>query len=273
MAVYFYIDLDCHPRKELGPEVLLTMLRDRALAATVWKGLREQYGDEMPESDMTFRRREVHEDGSQVETEFNVQEVREQTADLDRLAPSCDKCPASVSGEPYGCVQSIALPISEAAEEWLVRRVGSADSLTGHFFRQAVQGMNYGDCQRLKDWRAAGFLEADRPAEAIGEGDGAPVTSDQLLHPMLMVGDLSPAHCLSLLLFTRALETDRGGNSDEVLEIVERVQLTQSAEDVPGLRCNLTADPGDDPTIRAFKVFLHASYLALSLETSLAIRM
>ncbi|MCB2154031.1 hypothetical protein KQI84_04045 [bacterium] len=273
MAVHFYIDLNCQAREDLGAEPLLGMLRDRTLAATVRQGYRDKFGDKMPESEMKFRRREVHEDGSEVENEFNVADVRERTSELDRLATICQGCPAAITGDPYSCIQSIPLPISEAGEEWLLSRIGPPDSLTGQFFRRAVEQMSYGDCDRLRDWRGAGFLKGKKPAERTDEGDERPLTSNQVLHPMLMVGDLGPSHCLSLLLFTRALTTDQGADTDEVLQIIEQVQLTQSAEEVPALRCNLQPEPADDPSVHAFKLFLNAAYRALSLEVSLAIRM
>ena len=250
MAIHYYVDLNCQPRREVGAEVLLQMLRDRILASNVRQGYRDKFGDKMPESEMKFRRREVREDGSEIESEFSVEGVRAKTRDLDDLANFCKGCPAAVTGDPYRCIQSLPLPLSRPAEEWLLGRIGPPDSLTGQFFRQSAAKMNYGDCGRLDHWRKAGFLKAGEPLERQDDGDERPVTSDQILHPMLMAGDLAPTHCLSLLLFTRALQTEAGGDADEVLEIIERVQLTQSTEDVPALRCRLEPDPADDPSIR-----------------------
>jgi hypothetical protein len=273
MAIYYYVDLDCPVRRALEARPLVEHVRKLRLIENVSRQFREQFGEDFPEEKMIFKQRIVLPEGEEQEQQFTVAELQEQTEVLREYAPVCTDCPASITGHPFSCIQWITLPFSKQGEEWLVDQLGGPDALTGQLFRESVERMQYGECEQLDRWREAGFIESSDPVVRHSEGDVSSVTGNQILHMLLMVGDLSPAHCLSSLLVTNALGTTDGGDTDTALRMIERVQRTQSTEGEPGLAFTLQPEPADDLSVFEFKIFLMAAYRAFSLETPIAIRM
>lgn len=269
MAIYYYIDLDCPPRRELGGEEILASVRELVMAEHVRAQVHEQAGPGIPDEEIRFKRRATTPDGGDEEAEMTVAEVEAAAAPLRELEGFCLDCPAAVTGAPYSCIQRIALPLTAEAERWLAGRIPPADSLCGQFLRASAEKLSLGECPPLDDWRKAGFLEAEEEAMAL-DGD---IGSKALLHAALMSGDLAPANALSLLLFTQSLGTTDGGGADEALQAIQMVQLRQSAEGAPQLAFALEPSELDDPSVLDLKVFLAAAYRAFSLESSLAVRM
>lgn len=271
MPVFHYIDWGCEPRRQLGDR-LVPLAQKRVLALNLEREVGQAARDSP--GDVVVRRRfsEPHSHGD--DERYTLEELRAETAELDPFLPCCAGCPASLNGGPFGCIQTISFPIATEAEAWLLERIGPPDTLVGTFFRQSAAAMGYGqNCQRLIEWRANGYLQSPEPLARRNVESNDIVTSDMLLHAMLMSGDLDPARLLSLLLFTRALGTSDGGGPDEVLVLVSAIQAGKIENEVPEFVFQLEVDEGDPPSIQDTKAFLLAAFRAFSLQVPLAIRM
>jgi hypothetical protein len=272
-VIYYYIDLDCPPRRDIGGDELLDGIRRLLLADHVRKQVNDGKATAVPDWEIRFKRRLVTPDGETVESEMTVADVEQQAQPLREREGFCLDCPAAVTGAPYSCTQTIALPLSAKAEQWLVDRAAPPASLSGQLVRRSAEALGLGACETLDAWRQAGFLEAKSPLRPSGAKDGDPLTSQQLLHAMLLSGDLPPASCLAILLHTQCLRTANGGGPDQVLVMIQQIQERQSASGAPQLEFVLEPEPSDDASTLDLKVFLAAAYRAFSLETPLAIRM
>ncbi|MDK2973076.1 MAG: hypothetical protein PWP23_2831 [Candidatus Sumerlaeota bacterium] len=262
MPLLHSIALDCVPRRALSDGQLPRLARDRALLAQ----LEQQLG--APPPGETRLSRVLHRpDGSEEREEFTAAELRASASVLDPLAPSCAGCPAALAGSPFSCVQSLSFPLSASAERWLVGRIGPEDSLSGQFFRASVQAMGYGrDCELLTQWRRSGLLESPEPIRVEGE---SPVDGDQVLHALLLSGNLEPARCLSALLFTRALGTSTGASTDDLIALISRLQNGQLDGQPPEFVFSLALDPGEDPSTNELRGFLLAAFTAFRLGVGL----
>ena len=272
-VIYHYIDLDCPPRRDIGAEELLDGIRRLLLADHVRRQVNDGKATHVPDWEIRFKRRLVTPDGETQEQEMTVADVEEQARPLREREGFCTDCPAAVTGTPYSCTQTIALPISAKAEQWLVDRAAPRGSLGGQLTRRSAEALGLGACETLDAWRKAGFLEAKSPLRPTAAEDADPLTSQQLLHAMLLSGDLSPAACLAVLLHTQCLRTANGGGTDQVLVMIQQIQERQSAAGAPPLEFVLEPEASDDASTLDLKVFLAAAYRAFSLETTLAIRM
>lgn len=272
MPLYYYIALDCEPRRQLGAEELVGLVQDDVLARRLADEFRKAKGDDYPDSEMIFTRRHIAADGAQESRDLSVADLKRGTEQLRALAPHCRECPAALGGADYGCVQSISFPITQAAEQWLLARIGPATTDCGRLFRASVVQMGYGRCEMLEEWRDVGFLESPEPLTRTEPGDPVLLSSDQILHAMLMSGDLSPVQALSLLLFTQALALTDGGDTDAVLELIQAIQSGQAEGATPELVFLPMPGPEDEPSLFELKTFLYAAFRAFSLGCALAVR-
>mgnify|MGYP006281802501 CR=1 FL=1 len=268
MPLTYFLDYACPPREALGSEELVDAVRSRMLA----RGVRAQYAEaekgDLPPEEMTFRRVVRDAEGTEREEPLSVADLEKEAAALDDHAAHCAGCPAALGGEAFGCVRQVSFPVSRLAEVWLATRVGEPETVSGVLFRQTAQTMKLGADQRIDQWREQGLLESNKP---VGSGD-PPATSSQLLEAMFLSGDLSPAQCLSLLLFLRALTTEKGHTPDEMVALIQMIQRGLSGDKVPEFVLALTDSEKDDQSIRELKTFLLAAFRAFSLGVGIGIR-
>ncbi len=270
MPIRYYVNLDCEPRRELGEEELLGLVAKRERAESVRGRFRKEHGLE-DVAKMRFREKTATPDGQKQSRETTVEKVLKECRPLDGLAHCCERCPAALQGTAYSCTQSLSLPLSAAAEHWLVQQVAPAGSRAFDLFRTAADRHGYGEGNRFGNWRKAGFLEAK---EAVTEQRGDfLLTSDQVLNEMLLVGDIMPPHGLGLLLHLQALRATDGRTGDELLDLLEGVSGSGSAEEAPQIEFALAPEKGEDPSIAEIKFLLYAVYRAFSLEVPLALRL
>lgn len=269
MPIRYYVDLNCPPRENIGSEELLALLARWERATTVRQQFRDQYnlGDE---SKMRFRETVNTPEGTREKRETTVAQLREECAVLGQWDSHCARCPASLNGQPYGCTQSVSLPLSHTGELWLVDQLPPAGSRALELFFDAASASGYGESPILDGWRRAGFLEAREPEKA--ERAGLLVTSGQVVQELFLVGDLMPPHVLGVLLHLQALRASDGREGDDLLALLENVDAQQSAENAPTIEFALTTNEDDEASVRELKQFLYAAYVAFSLQTPLAIR-
>lgn len=270
MAIRHYVDLDCPPRMELGGDGLLELLARRERADAVAEQFAAKY-KLADETKMRFREKTVTPDGAQGARETTVAELRAECAPLDAMAHHCMNCPASLGGQPYSCIGAVGLPISAAAEQWLVDSLPPAGDRATELFVDACANHGWGQHPLLARWRKAGFMEAQEAAR--GNRGGLLVTSDQVLHELLLVGDIMPEHGLGVLAHLRAIVARGGTGVNEPMEAVMQVLETGLAEDAPDLEFALAPQDGDDQSILELKLMLSGVYRALSLQVPLAIKL
>lgn len=268
MPIRYYIDLPCQPREDLGPEELLrlTLLRERALSM---RARFEEKGLHDPAA-MRFREQVVTTTGQETR-ERTVAELESEFAVLTELEKWCVGCPAALIPEPFGCAWSVSLPISSAAQCWLVERLPDEETRGLELFREAAEALGYGNANALANWRRAGFVEGQEPP-TIERGEYRP-NADMILTELFLVGDLMPTHILGVLLHLRALRASDGREGDELITMIDTMTSQGSAEDAPTIDFAIEPSEEDDLSTRELKQFLASCYLALELQVPLAVRL
>lgn len=270
MPIRYFVDLNCGARKQVGDKELLRLISRWNQADSIHRQFHDKFGLD-DESKMRFREKMASPDGEMKKREISVAELRGECGVLMELKGECTQCPAAIDSSPYSCTQTIALPISEKAEQWLVKQIAPSGTRALELFIDACSRAGYGNIDIFANWRKAGFLEAKEMAK--DERDGLLVTSDQVLHELFLVGDLMPPHLLGLLVHLQALGTTDGRSGDELLALMEGVTDTSSMEETPMIDYALMPDESDDDSVRELKQFLFVAFRAFSLELPLAVRL
>jgi hypothetical protein len=268
MPLYFYPLLDCPPRQALGPHELALRAHDRLVCQTLGQGPGGPLPDETP---CGWEVRGV--DGRLRCEDSTLGAFRARARVLEAHEPACAGCPAAMAGAPFSCIQAISFPISAAAERWLLERIGSPDTMSATFFRLSVRGMGYGaDCEVLDEWRRAGLIEAPEPLRA-SDGADAP-NGDQVLHALLLSGDLDRGRLLGTLIFLRAIESDLDQGTDAVIPLLISLQRgAASAKSPPALKFTVPLESDGDRSTDEFRGFLIAAWVCLQAGVPLALWM
>ncbi len=258
MSFGLEIKLDCKPRQAVGTEELYRLVGYRRLAVAIRTRASAAGADDPAHFEVTHRVETAA--GGVVEEQLTAAKLDDCAEPLRVCEGSCSGCSANVTGTPFGCILSLSLPLSKAAEEWLAKLVPAQDTLCGQLFRRSAELMKYGDCDTLKEWRQAGFLASAAPVEHEG------VTSDMVLHALLMSGDLPPHQSLALLLALGRL-TSEGGTADDALRVVERLQTNpQSKDEGLSLTMELPVASAPDPCIEELRAILAGLFRAFTAD-------
>jgi len=271
VAIHYFIDLDCQARRSLGAEFLLERIRDLSLADSMIERHRSASGRSVDPSEIRIRRRFVSLEGEEREEEVTAEELLRGFAPLEEFEGGCRGCPAALTGAPYSCIHSLSLPLSEAAERWLASQAAPPGTLAGQYLRRSMENLGWGAGGQFSAWREAGFLQAPAAIPLEGEAEGG-LDTDSLLHVMLQVGDLTPTHCLSLLLFVRGIRTMPDGDADDAIRAIERIQQQGTGEGMPELGYAIDPAQDDDRSTLELKLFLLGAFRAFSIQANLAIR-
>ncbi len=269
MAIRYYIDLNCKPRTEIGESELLTLLTRWELAQSVRDQFKEKYNT-TDEAKMRFRERVVDPNGEIEKRETSVADIRRECEALGKYSDHCDNCPANLDKTAYSCHQKIGFPLSARAEQWLVDQVAPTGSRGAELFIEACSQNDYGSAPLFANWRKAGFLEGKETVK--GDRGGLLVSSDQVLNELFLVGDIMPNHALGIFVHLQALVSSDNRTGDDLIDLIENIDNSQSAEDAPTIDFNIKPEADDDESIREIKQFLFALFRAFSLQTPLAIR-
>lgn len=263
MAIDYVIDYACVPKEVLTTEGIVERLKARERAQAVIRLFREN-GDQRPPSEMGFEFTRTNAAGEEETQVIVVQAMLDRAAELDPLAQYCAGCPANVSGEPFGCVGSIAYPISAASERWLLDQLPGIDQpLAWLLLRQGVQEMGY-DGAPVRPLRAnpAYFEERRVAGRDLVE---FVMTADQVFEMLFLLGSIQPAHAGVLLLLFGAIPRDV--EAGQIVQIMNRaLSVDEIKRDYPFQMAIL---PDDDPTVAALKAFFHALYRAWTLNVPL----
>lgn len=258
MAIDYTIEYDCVPRRELGSDGILELLKEQERAQLIIRMYRTN-ADHRPPAEMGYEFTRTGPDGDEGTQLIVVQDVLDRVRQLDELAHHCTHCPANRLGKPYGCSGFIQYPISGAGEAWLLNRLpGPADALLWLLLKQGIDNFMY-DGQDMAVMRAnseAYFEDRKAPARRLGEFD---VNGNQAFEMTFTVGDITPNHAGVLLLFYEAIE--RNLEADKIMQIGQA--------DYRAYPFLLQPERTDDTTTDDLKSFLNALYVAWALQVSL----
>lgn len=254
MGIDFTIDHDCEPKRALGSDALVELLKARDRARMVLETMRAE-GDERPVEELTFVSAVLRRDGAMEEREVTVGAMLEAAAPLEAHAHHCTGCPANVTGEPYGCNGYIGYPIEAESESWLLDRLPDDLSTTaGWLLQQAFAdfGWDGAYAARLRGDGPA-FFEADRaPGIRWGDApDAFAITGNQLFDCLFGLGPLQPAHLAMMALFLGVVPHDlppeavgtalRGGEEMQAVLDLGSLEVDGASEQIRALALLLRA--------------------------------
>jgi hypothetical protein len=269
VPIRYYVDLGCNPREELTPDTLLDLVMRAHRVESLSGEFRRQY--DVDDESLMRVRETIHDPAGETSSrETTVEALRREVDVLREFTPFCEGCPAAALDETYSCIGEIAFPISEMAEHWLLGRLSAPGTIGFSMFQQSCSELGYRDNDILDRWRAAGFLEAHRAPSV--EEDGVRITSNEILHELFFVGDISPAHALGVFLHLGAIRGGDGREGDELVSMIERIANSGQAEDATTIEFAIVPEPTDDPSTSDLKLFLYTLYRAFVLQVPLAIR-
>jgi len=218
MGIDYAVTQECAPRKALGSEGIIQLLKARDRAEMVMEHARSS-GETDP-AKVTFRV-VVRTPQGDTPKDVRVQDLLDQARPLDELRPHCKGCPFDRRGQGYGCTGYLRYPIPVAAEHWLLERLpGDLSSTAGHLFRSAIRDFDWNG-EHAASLREQGgtFFESDE-APSVSWGDALEVSGDQIFHMLFHVGPISPTHAMMLCLFFGLLPHD---TAPEALRDTERL--------------------------------------------------
>lgn len=263
MAIDYVIDYGCVPKETLTTGGILERLKARERANAVIRLFREN-GDQRPPSEMGFEFTRTNAGGEEETRVVVVQAMLDLAAELDPLASYCAGCPANAKNEPFGCVGSIAYPISSAGERWLLDQLPGIDQpLVWLLLRQGVQELGY-DGAPVRPLRANPTYFEERRVAGRDLVEFV-MTADQVFEMLFLLGDIQPAHAGVLLLLFGAIP--RGAEASQIVRIMNRtLTADEIAREFP---FQIAIQPDDDPTTVELKAFFYALHRAWLLDVAL----
>lgn len=271
MAIETIIDFPCIPKDILTTEGLLERLKARDRAEAMLKLYRQQ-GDHRPAEEIGFELTRRSSTGDEITESVMVSDLLVEAAILDEVSEHCYGCPVNRTNEPFGCVSSINYPLSEAGELWLLRQLPRSGSPLLHILLRGIEEYNYdGETARpLRHQEGVYMVSHDTLARPYVEEDNI-ITSDQIFEMLFMVGTIQAGHAAMLLLFFNIIPRD-DLTPDDIFWLMNGGIISAEADGVADeLPLVLAFSEEDDSTVRDFKHFFHALYLAYGQGVGLQI--
>jgi hypothetical protein len=260
VAIDYVLGMKCEPQKQLGLDRMVALHRTRILARSALAHMRQDGDDRAPgEIDIQLTMRKPAGDSARGVT---LQDLLDESAQLDVVAPSCKSCPADLPRE-FACHRRIRYPIPEHVEAWLMSRLPrTLDCTAGALLVRGIGefGWDGGPAAKL---RASGtsYFES-RVAYGMRwetEEGVVELSSDQLFQMMFMVGALQPTHCLMLALFCGVIPHDI--SIHDLKDEVGRARVLAAAH----------VATEADPDIEQHAAFLRALAIAARLEVPILV--
>ena len=262
MAIESIIEYSCIPKDILTTDGLLERLKARDRAEAIIKIYREK-GDHRPVAEIGFELTRRTGTGEEITETVMAAELLAEAAILDEVSDHCYGCPVNRTNQPFGCVSSINYPLSEAGELWLLRQLPRSESPILHILLRGIEEYNYdGETARpLRHQEGVYMVSHDTLARPYVEEDNI-ITSDQIFEMLFMVGTIQPGHAAMTLLFFHIIPRD-DLTPDDIFWLMNGGIVSVDADRVEDeLPMLIGFAEEDDATIRDFKHFLHALYLA-----------
>lgn len=262
MGVDYVVGLPCPAKSDLSLKTMVDLVKLRN-QATIILSLERRKGNHQPPAAITFGRHMQTSCGTTYD-EVTVQAALDEAAGLQHYESHCVGCSAARRREPFGCYGSLPYPIPAAVERWLLARLPeSLDCTAGRMLRAAIADLGF-DGATIQDMRRHPTFFEQRTATQRTWRQGLRrwrLSSDQLLHMMIGLGDLQPSHCAMLALFLGVLP------HDSALDLVlDTAALRQVVERLPAME-----DSVSDSRVARWASFLHALALAAALDVQLSV--
>lgn len=203
---------------------------------------------------------------------ITVEELAEQTEDLDTHCAECQRCTARVVPEPYGCFVRMPYPVPLEGEAWLMERLQPAGTLGGDLCLDMLASHGI-DGRPAADLRVNGGFETRTPIVRVmkkGWLRKTKVSSDQLFHALWMahIEFLVPYNCLGMALWFGAVTID-GVPAEELTEadLQAVARLSTTHERLQRTEVSLP-DPTDEAEAEMQRV-LQALHLSWAHEVKL----
>ncbi|MBX3156100.1 MAG: hypothetical protein KF773_08870 [Deltaproteobacteria bacterium] len=257
MAIDYLLGVSCEPQRSLGAERLVALHRTRILARAALARMRDD-GEDRPPSEIAVQMTTHRPAGEPSARGVTLQDLLDEAAPLDDLAPHCAGCPAGLGGGEFACHRRIRYPIPEDAEAWLMARLPARLECTaGALLARGLHEFGWDGAPAAK-LRGSGttFFESRAPYGVRWKSeDGVlEVSSDQVFQMMFMVGHLAPTHSMMVALFCGVIPHD--------------ISL-HDLKDQAGRRRALDAadlPPEPDPAIEQLAAFLRTLAIAARHE-------
>jgi len=260
MAIDYLLGVRCEPQERLGVERLVQMNRTRILARSALAHMRQD-GDQRAPKDIEIQLT-MRTTGGDSARGVTLQDLLDESDQLDIVADHCAKCPAELPRE-FACHRRIRYPIPERVEQWLMARLPEHLGCTAGALLVRGLGEFGWDGSPTAKLRAAGdtYFES-RVAHGVRweSPDGSiEISSDQLFQMMFLVGHLAPTHSLMLALFLGVIPHDTS------------LHDLKDAEGRAHALARSYLPPEPDPDIEQFAAFLRALAVAARLEVPILV--
>ncbi|MEZ0227090.1 MAG: hypothetical protein ACAI25_00575, partial [Planctomycetota bacterium] len=206
MGIDYVVDYDCEPKKALGLDHILDLLKDRSRALAALELFQRKGIGDMPIDQLEFEFVARTPEGDLAPRRVKVKSVLDRAVALEEFAPACDECPANNTGRAYGCVGTIGYPLSRLGEVWLLGRVQrgpGSDLLKALLKELALDGAD------IAKMRAAGATFFEARVAPQRSDLGFELVTDQLLEVIFCKGHLVPSHAAIILIALSALRLER----------------------------------------------------------------
>jgi hypothetical protein len=262
MAIDYVVHLTCLPKETFGVDGILDRLKAGARAREVIR-LYRQNGDGRPPSEMGFEFARSGPDGEEEVAVILVQDMLDQTAELEPLLPWCADCPANVLGRPFGCYGAINYPISSAAEKWLLDQLPSnRDAILWLLLRESLKD---NDGHAVEPLRAGGAYFEERAVRGRQFSETI-ASADQIFQMLFLYGHIQAGHAGILLLFFDAVPRE-GIESTDITHLLDgTLPQSEKEERFPFI---LEHEDEDDSSVAEFKTFFKALHRAWLLDVPL----
>ena len=260
MAIDYVLAMSCEPQRLLGTDRLVNLHRTRILARSALAHVRED-GEDRPANEIEVQLTMRKPDGDSARG-VSLQDLLDEAAPLDEVAPHCATCPAGLPRE-FACHRRIRYPIPEHVEAWLMTRLPTTLGCTAGAL--LVRGLGEfgwnGDPAAKLRGSGTTFFESRAPYGVRWQGDDGVVeiSSDQLFQMMFMVGNLAGTHCLMLALFFGVIPHDIS-----LFDLKDRDGRTRALDAA-------TIPAEADPDIEQLAAFMRTLAVAARLDTSIVI--
>jgi hypothetical protein len=276
MGADLMICFDCPVKAKLGSGTdgtleLLRLKKQKSQAESLVETLRGS-GDQRALKDIPIGLRVLRPDRTQ-EKEQTLQDMIDESAKLDSLAPICSTCQANLFDDSFGCWGYVNYPITESGEEWMMARLQPASTLGGRLLLKAIADFDY-DGATFARFRANGVCERKTPVVTVVKKaflSSTKVTADQVFQGIFALSEpMNAGHCMLVLLWLGALLVD-GKVPADPNDPTPLMRLTNA--ETPAQRMALgklsAGETSDDPGIFAMQRMLAAMHRSWVLDVPL----
>jgi len=266
MGIDFIINYCCPVKESLGTDKIVSLLKGKSHAETVLEMSRQQ-GDKRPPSEITFVRRLNTPEGPK-DHEVNLQNLLNETKELDSYMEQCENCPARIENRPFGCVGYLNYPILAEAEKWLTSRLPqNLKSMEGFVLMKSIRDFEY-DGTPVRNLRKQDrtFFQLKKPVVKKWDSlfSGKSVSSDQIFQMLFFVGDIQPSHACMVCLFIGM--ADPGFNPSLMGELMKNLSAREKYLNAISVDEQVAVKTG------YLFLFLNAMRLAGCLDVDLLVR-